>query len=207
MFGSMQADARIGHGVRAVCLAGLIFWAGSVTAARADESASAPVSTPVAASGSRSAGMPSGDGAPGPREVAGAAGKEKLPGLPSGLTIALLAGVTLFWLTALIGLIRSLREGGWKLTQALMEEAALPEGTPPPAAGAVPPMVPSVSRLIAMVGTIVLGSFFLAIGYYVLWQLCNGQSIEAAQGAWSYFAGGATLFLPYGVNKLSSVFK
>lgn len=70
MFGPMQADARIGHGVRAICLAGLIFWAGSITAVWASESPLAPVSTQVAASGSRSIGMPSGDSAPDPRELA-----------------------------------------------------------------------------------------------------------------------------------------
>ncbi|MEN3809736.1 hypothetical protein ABD440_04755 [Chromobacterium piscinae] len=207
MFGSMQVDARIGRGLIAACLAGLILWAGAIPAARADESASAPVAAQAAASGSPSADKPPGGIAAGPHQAAVDAGKEKTAGLPQWLTITLLAGVTLFWLTALIGVVRGLRAGGWRLSHALMEEAALPEGTPPPAAGAMPPMAPSVSRLIAMVGTIVLGSFFLAIGYYVLWQLCNGQSIEAAQGTWSYFAGGATLFLPYGVNKLSSVFK
>jgi hypothetical protein len=125
--------------------------------------------------------------------------------LPKGLTWAIIIGTTLVWGFLSKVVINTLRRQGFSLKDALMEEATLPAGTPPPAAGALPPMVSSSSRLIALFGTILLGTFFVAIGYVVIWQLCNGQSIQNATSAWAYFAGGATLFLPYGINKAASV--
>lgn len=127
--------------------------------------------------------------------------------LPRTLTYTLLIGMTAVWVLAALGLFKGLRAQGWKVKDALMEEAVLPAGTPPPAAGATPPMVPSTSRLIALIGTIVLGTFFVTVGYIVLWDLCEGHSTQAAQNAWTYFAGGSALFLPYGVNKLSNILK
>lgn len=149
---------------------------------------------------------------PAPEAVAAASdSSDKTPAtlpatpLPRGLTWAIIIGMTLTWVFLSILVIKTLRRQGFSLKDALMEEAKLPAGTPPPAAGALPPMVTSSSRLIAMFGTILLGTFFVAIGYAVIWQLCNGQSIQNATSAWAYFAAGATLFLPYGINKAASV--
>lgn len=129
------------------------------------------------------------------------------PPLPKPLTYFILISTTLLWICALGVVIKILRKEQWSLKNALEEEANLPVGTPPIASGVMPVMVASASRLIALVGTIILGTFFIAIGYYVLWQLCNGQSIQDALNAWSYFLLGTTLFLPYGINKASSIFK
>lgn len=127
--------------------------------------------------------------------------------LPKPLTISILIGITLVLVFGLATVLRALRRCGWNLCDALSEEAELPDGTPPPAAGAPPPLVPSSSRVIALIGTIVLSTFFVGIGYWVIWQLCNGQPITEAQDVWSFFATGSTLFLPYGINKLSSIGK
>ncbi|WP_052210252.1 hypothetical protein [Dickeya fangzhongdai] len=127
--------------------------------------------------------------------------------LPKTLTYLILAGITLIWVCALGVVTKILRKDQWSLKNALEEEVELPAGTPPPASGIMPLMVASTSRLIALIGTIILGTFFLAIGYYVVWQLCNGQPIQDALDAWSYFLAGTTLFLPYGFNKASSLFK
>lgn len=129
------------------------------------------------------------------------------PSVPEWLTNAVLLGVTILWVLALVIIIKSLRKQNWNLGEALSEEATLPPGTPTPAAGQEPPTLPSSSRLIALIGTVLNGSFFIGIGYYVLWQLFNGQPVTAATNAWQFFLAGSTLFLPYGVNKVTSILK
>jgi hypothetical protein len=123
--------------------------------------------------------------------------------LKDGIVISM--AVVMF--IGLLIVIKTLRVQKWSLATALSEEASLPEGTPTPAAGQAPPMVPSSSRLIALIGMIVLGTFFIAVGFYVVLQLYSGQPIDKANAAWGFFASGATLFLPYGANKLSSAFQ
>jgi hypothetical protein len=103
--------------------------------------------------------------------------------------------------------IKTLRKQNWDLGLALSEEATLPAGTPPPAAGQRPPMVPSASRLIALMGLIVFSAFFIGVGFCVIWALCNGQPIDEANKAWTFFASGAAMFLPYGANKFAEAFK
>ncbi|MCG5074070.1 hypothetical protein [Paraburkholderia tagetis] len=124
--------------------------------------------------------------------------------LPYTLKIVILIGMSVLLFVSLIIVIKSLRVQKWSLALALSEEASLPEGTPQPAAGQLPPMVPSSSRLIALFGTIILGTFFIGVGFYVIWQLCSGGRIDMANSAWAFFASGATLFIPYGVNKAAS---
>ena len=127
--------------------------------------------------------------------------------LPMELTIAILIAMTILWVFSLLIILKALRAGHWSLAAALSEEADLPTGTPTPAAGQLPPTLPSTSRLIALIGTVIMGTFFIGVGYYVMWQLCNGQPITAASNAWTFFAAGATLFLPYGANKVTSILK
>lgn len=127
--------------------------------------------------------------------------------LPRSLTYLIMISMTLAW-TCAFGLVsKALHKGQWSLGRALEEEVDLPTGTPPPATGVMPLMIASSSRLIALLGTIIIGTFFIAIGYYVVWQLCNGQPIQDALNAWRYFMVGATLFIPYSFNKISSTFK
>ena len=114
-------------------------------------------------------------------------------------------GMALLLFIGLLAVIKALRAQQWSLALALSEEATLPEGTPTPAAGQLPPMVGSSSRLIALIGTIILGTFFVGIGFYVVWQLCCGHDINTANSAWAFFASGSTLFLPYGINKITSM--
>jgi hypothetical protein len=127
--------------------------------------------------------------------------------LPDWLINSILFGMTIVWVFALLMIMKALRKQDWDLSKALSEEAQLPAGTPTPAAGQLPPTLPSTSRLIALIGTVILGTFFLGVGYYVIWQLCNGQPITAANNAWAFFATGSTLFLPYGLNKVTSILK
>ncbi len=64
---------------------------------------------------------------------------------------------------------KSLRSLNWDLTRALFEEPMLVPNAPPPQPGTQTPLVPSTSRLIALLGTIIIGTFFTGIGFYVVW--------------------------------------
>jgi hypothetical protein len=126
--------------------------------------------------------------------------------LPVALSVCIMIGMAILLFVGLLMSIKALRlNKDWSLGKALSEEAKLPDGTPPPPAGELPPLIPSSSRLIALLGTIILGTFYTGIGFYVVWQLCNGARIDAANSAWAFFVSGATLFLPYGANKAASM--
>ncbi|WP_179401663.1 hypothetical protein [Burkholderia guangdongensis] len=124
-----------------------------------------------------------------------------------GSRLAVMIGIAAMLVISWMIVIKTLRKQNWDLGLALSEEAALPDGTPPPAAGQRPPMVPSASRLIALMGLIVFSAFFIGVGFYVVWALCNGQPIDDANKAWTFFASGAAMFLPYGANKFADAFK
>ncbi len=107
--------------------------------------------------------------------------------------------------TSLVAEIKVLRAPKRSLALALSEEATLPAGTPAPAAGQLPRMVASGSRRIALIGTVIPGTFFVGIGFYVVWQLCSGHSINMANYAWAFFVCVATMSLPDGVTKATSI--
>jgi hypothetical protein len=127
--------------------------------------------------------------------------------LPLALTITILIGITLVLVLSLGVIIRTLHARDWNLALALSEEADLPPGTATPEAGQLPPTIPSSSRLIALIGTVIIGTFFIAIGYYLIWQICNDQPITGAKDAMTLILSGSALFLPYGVNKIASMSK
>ncbi|AEG70622.1 hypothetical protein [Ralstonia solanacearum] len=127
--------------------------------------------------------------------------------LTEWLATAILVCMIVVLLLTLLLIVKALRRQNWNLAEALSEEAALPEGTPTPAAGQKPPLVASTSRLIALVGTVILGTFFTGIGFYVVWELFHAKSVDAASGAWTFFLSGAVLFTPYGTNKIAKIFQ
>ncbi|MBR8279061.1 hypothetical protein [Burkholderia vietnamiensis] len=124
-----------------------------------------------------------------------------------GSRVAILIGIAAILVISWMVVIKTLRRQEWNLGLALSEEAKLPDGTPPPAAGQLPPMVPSASRVIALMGLIVFSAFFVGVGFYVIWALCNHQPLDDANKAWTFFASGAAMFLPYGANKFADAFK
>ncbi|NML35093.1 hypothetical protein [Paraburkholderia antibiotica] len=127
--------------------------------------------------------------------------------MSSGTSATIMIAAALVLLISWMTVISALRKQNWNLGLALSEEAELPAGTPPPAAGQLPPMAPSASRLIALMGLIVFSTFFIGIGFYVIWALCNGRPLDGANDAWKFFAAGSAMFLPYGANKFADAFK
>ena len=96
---------------------------------------------------------------------------------------------------------------GWNLKDALSEEAAMPEGTPPDkllGEDGRPHMVSSSSRLISFMGSLVLVALLTGFGYYMIWAYFSGQSIPDFKNVTDYLMAGAGIFIPYAVNKVGS---
>lgn len=47
----------------------------------------------------------------------------------------------------------------------------------------------------------------MAIGYWVVYQLYFGTDLDKITKLSTYLLAGSALFIPYGFNKLSSIFK
>jgi len=137
-------------------------------------------------------------------------------------------GISLFALAA------SLRQGFWSIDAALAEKnaplqtfkrtrtkPAAMQSTQAPAATqstqafaaaqtdtvevVAPPS--SVSRLIALVGTLVLTAVMLGVGYGMIWSLFTKGQIPALEGIGPYLLGSSALFAPYAFNQLKEAFK
>lgn len=115
--------------------------------------------------------------------------------------------VTVVWMVGLGRALQWLRKDSWNFAQAVSEEATLPDGTPPPGAGQLPPLVASSSRLIALLGAVIMAAFFIGLGYWVIWALFNGQPIDKAKDTLAFFLSGTALFTPYAANKVASIFQ
>jgi hypothetical protein len=108
----------------------------------------------------------------------------------------------------------------WKsqfsLTDALSEETE--DGVLVDAAGAVVKdaagnpvkkyrLVGSISRVIALLGSVVLIVIYIGFGIFTLFFYASGQGVPTSTKDFLYvLAGGMSLFAPYVVNKFASVF-
>lgn len=140
-----------------------------------------------------------------------------LPGRPVGDALALV----MIGLLALIGLIflaiifTRLSASGWSLAEALSENVAEPEfdsaGNPVMAGGVQATrsrMVPSTSRLIALMGLFAILLLYIGFGGAALYYFTTGQALPPQIGeVRSFLYAGLTLFAPYIVSKFSGVFR
>ena len=93
------------------------------------------------------------------------------------------------------------KESDWSLGKALSE--TLGDGsTEKPIT-----FIPSSSRLIAFIGSLVLIGTFLSGSFYVVWGLFNCQPMDRLDDFGKFILAGSALFAPYAVNKLSEIFK
>jgi hypothetical protein len=115
--------------------------------------------------------------------------------------------VTIFLALIMLSIARGLASSEtWSLADTLSEEAD-PQPAPPAQPDGKPVMVGSSSRLIAMLGLVVVLALFLGVGYYLLWALFTGQDFkQKLEGVTSYFYAGIVLFAPYIANKFSDTF-
>lgn len=139
-------------------------------------------------------------------------------------------GVTLLVLLVSLAVVKSsLRRGKWSLAHALSEEvtltaegaaskASVPNGSTPAATPAVQggdtatpktettQMVGSASRLIAFLGMLVILAFFVGVGLWLLWELLSKGVVPTdLDRLLNFFAGGATLFVPYLANQFKAM--
>ncbi len=80
----------------------------------------------------------------------------------------------------------------WSLKDALMDDSA--NGGPKP----------SISRLIALLGFVVIISIYLGIGYSVIFRLLSGGAVGDLTGLGTFLVGAAALFTPYLANQIKS---
>lgn len=137
-----------------------------------------------------------------------------------GVPVVVLLGSLL----AILAVQRALKPGTWSLADALSEEVSLPswkETTD--AAGVktrepvldkdqkpilVPEMRASTSRVIALMGMVVLLFMYIGFGVFALFGFGRtGQLPKEIEGVVSFLLAGMTLFAPYVVNKFSSLFQ
>ena len=108
-------------------------------------------------------------------------------------------------------LIRSaLARSQWSLADALSEEAELSErgenGESEPVL--IRKLVPSSSRMVALMGTIAILFLFLSFGAFALFHFAKtGKMPEGINSVVKFLTAGLTLFAPYVVNKFSKSFE
>lgn len=124
---------------------------------------------------------------------------------------------------ALVVVVGGLSSGQWSLTDALTDKEAqvtrtkqklvfdartrklTADPTQPPEETTVP--AASASRLIALVGTVVLTGIMLGVGYGMVWSLFTRGEVPKLDGIGPYLLGGSALFAPYAFNQLKDAFK
>jgi hypothetical protein len=68
-------------------------------------------------------------------------------------------------------------------------------------------MVGSISRVIALLGTIALMVLYIGFGTFVMFYFATGQGVpQQLDELVDFLVSGLTLLAPYAVNKFSSLF-
>ena len=126
------------------------------------------------------------------------------------LILIVLSGLCLALASVRRALGRS--DSKWSLANALSEEAGLSvdqNGVPYNVNGNVVKqtiLVASTSRLIALVGMLIIAALFIGFGTVELWAFAKTGTLFATSDILKFLVGGMTLFAPYAVNKFASTF-
>ena len=123
-------------------------------------------------------------------------------------------------LLALLFIRTALSASAWSLSDALSEEVELTaiktdehgDRTPLNDDSGKPLMITemraSTSRMIAMMGMIVILLMFLGFGAFALFAFANtGEMPESIDQVVDFLLAGLTLFAPYVINKFSNIFE
>lgn len=94
--------------------------------------------------------------------------------------------------------------GHWSLAGALSEESAFQPNEITKKEDVI--MVPSASRLIALLGLLGILTLVLGVGYAIMWNLFIYGTIPDLGRAQALLFGAATLFIPYLASKLGEIF-
>jgi hypothetical protein len=136
-----------------------------------------------------------------------------MPPTPDWLAYVVLAfAMASFFLT--LGAIRrtlTSTPSTWTLANALSEEADLSvldqNGVPVEINGVQVKktvLVASTSRLVALMGMLVIMVIFVGFGTFELWAFAHTGTVPGAADILKFLAGGLTLFAPYAVNKVAT---
>jgi hypothetical protein len=130
------------------------------------------------------------------------------------IVVIVVACIALFFIHGMIA------SSKFSLGEALSEEVQITATTQDGNGNAVPMMdangkpvtitilVGSSSRMIALIGTIVIVILFFGFGAFVLYHFAVGRNMTAELGAViNFLVAGLTLFAPYTVNKFFSIFE
>ncbi len=107
-----------------------------------------------------------------------------------------------------MALIRKALEGTkFSLSDALSEEVTITDPSDPTGKTTKTELVGSTSRVIALMGSIVIMMMFVGFGAFVLYYYGTVQAVPAAtKDVISFLVAGLTMFAPYTVNQFSSIF-
>lgn len=128
----------------------------------------------------------------------------------------IIIAVLLGSLVSILLIRAALSTNGWSLSDALSEEIDITEkddsGKPVMDASNKPLIVrklcPSSSRMVALMGMIVILFMFLAFGSFPLFYFAKtGEMPSSLDDVVKFLVAGLTLFAPYAVNKFSSFFE
>lgn len=133
---------------------------------------------------------------------AGAGNQQQNPYWPAFYIITGLAGA--FFLILVIGLIAMSAKGKWSIADALSEEAAYQPAKIEKKEDIA--MVPSTSRLIALLGLLGILTIVMGVGYAVIWNLFVYQKVPDLSQVKSFLFGAAVLFAPYLANQVREIF-
>lgn len=111
-------------------------------------------------------------------------------------------------LVSLLIIRTSLSNSAWSLSDALSEGVELTEMDENGKPTKVTKLCPSSSRMIALMGTLILILTFLAFGSFSLFAFAKtGNMPQSINGVVKFLLAGLTLFAPYTVNKFSKLFE
>ncbi len=136
----------------------------------------------------------------------GAAGVINTPPMPEWLIYTVI-GIVFLGLVMALGSIRNSLTSPtstWSLANALSEEADLTVTDGAGIATKKTVLVASTSRLIALMGCLVIMALLLCIGVFEVWDFAHTGTIPGATDVLTFLAGGLTLFAPYAVNKVAA---
>ena len=126
--------------------------------------------------------------------------------------IVVIGLIMAFTVLALVWLRNAMMGSTWSLADALSEKTDVPYVTPTgtvvDATGkpiTVSQLRASSSRLIALLGAIVILFMFLGFGAFALYQYGVSGKMPETGDILKFLAGGLALFVPYAANKVSSL--
>jgi hypothetical protein len=123
--------------------------------------------------------------------------------MPDAPIYIIMSGTAFVVAAAFGAIVFMLWKGEWSLANSLKEPQ------PPPAAGSATPTTAPVgndssSRLIALLGMVMILIMFVSVGLVGIWTFAKTGKADLSNFQ-NYFLAGATLFVPYVFNQIKKI--